>query len=86
MIRALRASVLAFAIARSRDFIDINRDKPRRAPTTDVPPPDETEFDYVEGPINPLLHYRSFTLLKPDENITGPASLRDELNGLSLTI
>ena len=77
MIRAVRDSILAFTIARTRRFVDIKKDKPRREPTTDIPPP--TDHGYVQGTLDKKLHYESFTLLEANKDVSGPKSFNDAL-------
>ena len=77
MIRALKASILAFTIAYTRRFVDTKKNHPRRAPTTDIPPPRDP--GYVEGPIENLLNHESLSLHEVNPGVTGPKSFNDEL-------
>ena len=78
MIRALKASMLAFTIACTRRFVDTKKNHPRRAPTTDIPPPSR-DLSYVEWPIENLLNHESFSLHEANTGATGPKSFNDEL-------
>jgi len=77
MMRALRASILAFSIAHARRLVDIRKAKPKRAPTTDNPPPED--HGYVQGPIDKLLHHDNVTLLNANKDVTGSRSLNYDL-------
>ena len=50
MRSAFRSLCLAILIFKSRDFINIRKDKPRRDPTTDIKPPDKSDIS-VEIPM-----------------------------------
>ena len=77
MIRAFKAFVFAFQIARTRRCADIKKDKPRRDPTTEIPPP--KDHGYVQGPIDKLPHYENFTLLQANKKASGPKSFCEVL-------
>ena len=58
-------------------LVDIRKAKPKRAPTTDTPPPED--HGYVQGPIDKLLHHDNVTLLNANKDVTGSRSLNYDL-------
>lgn len=69
-MRGLKSLFLAISIFRSRDFINIRKDRPRKYPTTENNPELKPET-YVTGHILPFFKNKNINIYKTDDSTKG---------------